>query len=379
VNNILNPKKLLVDAHIFDENHQGIRTFLKGIYNVLDINPLDIQVYLAANNIKKLKQEFKHQSDFKYIQLKSKNKYVRLAFELPRLIKNYKIDFAHFNYYLPLFLSKKCRYIVTIHDVLFIDFPQYFPIKYRLLNTFLFKRSAIKAEILTTVSKYSAGRIRSNFNIDGKSITVLPNAIDEIYKQDYNKAEDRELIKNKYQIENFIIYVSRIEPRKNHSKLIQAYRELRLWEQGLSLVLIGKESFIDLELKQLIAKVNQDSNGKLYQFDNITNSKLIAFYNAAQLAVFPSLCEGFGIPPIESAVLKTPTICSNSTAMKDFDFFEDNLIDATSKESIKLKIVEALDMTNNNEFIYKVSEIIRNKYCWQHTANILKELIINDK
>lgn len=369
-------KKLLVDAHTFDEKHQGIRTFIKGIYNVLDVNPNQVEIYLVANNIENLKHEFRHQRNFKYIQLKSTNKYFRLAYELPQLIKKHNIDYAHFNYYLPLFLNKKCRYIVTIHDVLFIDFPQFFPLKYRLINTFLFKRSARKAEILTTVSNYSAERIKTNFKVN-KDIAVLPNAIDDKYKLSYSKEDSRIFIQNSYQIDDFIVYVSRIEPRKNHSILIEAYRDLRLWEEGISLVLIGGESFEDLKLRQLIVAVNLESKGQIHQMDNISNDELIAFYNAARMAVFPSICEGFGIPPIESAVLKTPTICSHSTAMEDFYFFEDRLIDATSLESLKLKMREVLK-TGNHDFEEKISEIVKNKYRWQHTANILKNLIIDD-
>jgi len=372
----LKTKKLLVDAHTFDEKHQGIRTFIKGIYNVLDVNPNQVEIYLVANNIENLKHEFRHQRNFKYIQLKSTNKYFRLAYELPQLIKKHNIDYAHFNYYLPLFLNKKCRYIVTIHDVLFIDFPQFFPLKYRLINTFLFKRSARKAEILTTVSNYSAERIKTNFKVN-KDIAVLPNAIDDKYKLSYSKEDSRIFIQNSYQIDDFIVYVSRIEPRKNHSILIEAYRDLRLWEEGISLVLIGGESFEDLKLRQLIVAVNLESKGQIHQMDNISNDELIAFYNAARMAVFPSICEGFGIPPIESAVLKTPTICSHSTAMEDFYFFEDRLIDATSLESLKLKMREVLK-TGNHDFEEKISEIVKNKYRWQHTANILKNLIIDD-
>jgi len=198
INNVLKKINLLVDAHTFDENHQGIRTFLKGIYTCLDINSSYITIYLAAHDINNLKKEFKNQPEFKYIRLKSSNKYVRLVYEMPKLINKFKIDFAHFNYYLPLFLSSNCKYIVTIHDVLFIDFPQYFPLKYRILNTFLFKRSAYKAELLTTVSNYSANQIKKHFKIPKKKVTILPNGISDMYKREYNKTNHRDYIKKHY-------------------------------------------------------------------------------------------------------------------------------------------------------------------------------------
>lgn len=377
----MNTKKLLIDAHTFDESHQGIRTFIKGIYCAINVDPSKLQIYLVANDIDNLKQEFKHQTNFNYIKLQSRNRYIRLIYEIPKIIKQNQIDFAHFNYYLPLFLNKQCKYIVTIHDVLFIDFPEYFPLIYRIKNTYLFKRSALKANILTTVSEYSAERIKRNFKVHEKPVIVLPNAISETFKLEYDKSEDRTDIKKEYNIDNFIVYVSRIEPRKNHLKLVRAYQESQLWLQGISLVLIGKESFKDHELTETIREINQVSNGKLISLDNVSNSELIKFYNASRLAVFPSLCEGFGIPPIESAVLKTPTLCSDATAMKDFTFFEDYLFDASSKELIKSKILEALDVQKNNfeiERLQTISEIVKNKYSWSKAANILKNLILND-
>ncbi|WP_411893951.1 glycosyltransferase family 4 protein [Winogradskyella sp. A2] len=374
------PVRLLVDAHTFDENHQGIRTFLKGIYSTVTINNSNnLEIYLAANNIDNLKKEFKDQSNFKFIKLKYRNKYIRLLYELPKIITMYRFDYIHFNYYLPFFLNKKCKYIVTIHDVLFIDFPRYFPIKYRIINSFLFKRSAQKADILTTVSKYSADRIKKNFNLGNKKITVLPNAIGDNFKALRNKSDDKDYIKEKYGIDEFIIYVSRIEPRKNHFRLIKAYQKLKLWQNNICLVLIGKKSFKDDRLDHLIEKVNFESKGSVLEFNNVSNEDLVVFYNAAKLAVFPSLCEGFGIPPIESGALQTPTICSNSSAMKDFSFFEDNLFDARNEETIKTKIKESINKEHAPVFLKKISDEIRKKYNWENTANGLINLVLNDK
>lgn len=375
-------KKLFVDAHTFDEAHQGIRTFLKGIYSSIDLKESDnLEIYLAANDVQNLKNEFKGIPNIKFIKLKYRNKYLRLAYEIPKIIRKQNFQFAHFNYYLPLFLNSNCKYIVTIHDVLFLEYPNYFPWKYRIQNYFLFKRSAKKANILTTVSIYSSLQLKKFFNIENKKITVLPNAVGEIYKCDYNKDDHIKYILEKYDIQNFILYVSRIEPRKNHIKLIKAYIELKLWEKEIPLVLIGKTSFKDHNLELLIDRVNKLSNGKLIRIHDVSNKELIKFYNAALLSVFPSLCEGFGIPPIESAVLKTPTICSNVTAMSDFSFFNEYLFDASKVENIKEKINSMLNNIDNektkSDFV-NISNIIKSEYSWSNTASILKDIIINE-
>jgi len=366
-------KKLLVDAHTFDENHQGIRTFLKGIYSEIDFNPEDVEVILIANNIEKLKGEFGHQTHFKFIKLQYKNKYLRLAFEIPQLIKNLKVDFAHFNYFLPLFLNKNCKYIVTIHDILFIDYPQFFPVKYRLINSFLFKRSAKKADILTTVSEYSKQRILHHFKLT-KDIFILPNAVSSGYAEHYDKQKDKRYIKNTFGIEKYIIFVSRLEPRKNHLTLLQAYKEMKLWNKGYSLVFIGKKSFDMKQLDLEIETVKKKSAGKLYVLNNIANQDLSKFYNAAELSIFPSFCEGFGIPPLESATMKTPTLCSDATAMGDYDFFGDNLFDPHSKDQLKLKINQFINSSFKAD-VHRISEKVQERYSWKKTASILCQLV----
>lgn len=375
---ILMRKKLFVDAHTFDENHQGIRTFLKGIYNAIDVDPKKLQIVLAANNIENLKQEFKNQKNFEYLKLNSKNRYIRLAYEIPKLIKRHQFDFAHFNYFLPLFLNKKCKYIVTIHDVLFLDFPQYFPLKYRITNTFLYRRSALKAKVVTTVSEYSSKRIKHHFKLNKKEIIILPNAVSNKFLKERDKNIDVKYVTQKYGLSKYILYVSRIEPRKNHLILVEAYKDLELWKQNIDLVFIGSESFNNDELNNSIKFINEKTEGKVLKFKDIANDELVRFYNASTISVFLSLCEGFGIPPIESAVLKTPTICSNATAMSDFDFFEDFLIDPNSKEKIMRKILEILREMSECQSIESmevISKKIKELYSWKKTASILLQKV----
>lgn len=369
---------LLVDAHVFDGMFQGTRTFLKGIYSNLDTEKYSIKVFLAANEISNLKKEFEGVNNIEFVKLKYKNKFLRLGYEIPKIIRELNIDFAHFNYYLPLFLNKKCRYIVTIHDILFLDYPQYFPKTYYYKNKFLFKWAAKRAEILNTVSDYSAERLKVNFNIWNKEISVLPNAIGEDFYTPRDKVSDREYIKDKFGASNFIIYVSRLEPRKNHIALIEAYRSLKLWEKDIELVFVGKNAIENKELAGKIEEIKIQSKHKFYHFENINFKDLKAFYNAAIVSVFPSYCEGFGIPPLESAALQTPTICSNSTAMEEFKFFEKNHIDP-SQEHLEQALNNMLLQIKENSLhqeLVEISNTIQSKYQWNIGAERLSASII---
>ena len=164
--------RLLVDCHVFDGKFQGTRTYLQGIYQNL-VGHKNINFYFAACDIENIKHVFGVADNIHYVQLTTGNSIKRLALELPRIIKQYRIDFAHYQYVSPL--PKLCKEIVTIHDLLFLDYPQYFPLSYRIKNTFFFRRSAKRADILLTVSPYSKKEIVRHFDINEDIIQITPN------------------------------------------------------------------------------------------------------------------------------------------------------------------------------------------------------------
>ena len=162
---------LFVDCHVFDGNLQGTTTYLKGLYQEL-INDKSKNFFLAAHNIENLQSIFGIHENVIYLQYSSKNKFVRLLFDIPKLIRQNKIDYAHFQYIVPP--TKSCKYIVTIHDVLFLDFPQYFPLFYRIKNKLFFKYSANKSDIVLTVSQYSKEKIEKHIKeIEPKILSEL--------------------------------------------------------------------------------------------------------------------------------------------------------------------------------------------------------------
>ena len=159
--------RILVDCHVFDGKFQGTRTYLEGLYEQM-IKHDDIDFYFAAHEVEKLKGVFGSKSNVHYVALKHQGSIGRLMFDFPQIIKEYHIDYAHFQYISPF--RKCCKEIVTIHDLLFLDFPQYFSTLYKQKNTFFFKRSAKRADILLTVSEYSRERISKLFKVPEEQI-----------------------------------------------------------------------------------------------------------------------------------------------------------------------------------------------------------------
>lgn len=356
--------KILVDAHCFDyKTTEGINTYLKGLYGELVKIATDIDFYFVAQSTDKVKKIFGTGDNIYYISLTSKNKIYRLLFEIPGIIKKYKIDAAHYQYTSPLI--KNCRNIVTLHDILFEDYPKMFPLSYRLIKGFLFKLSAKRADLLLTVSNYSSRQISKHYGIPLDKIVVTPNAVSEDFYF-INRDEAITFVKE-HGFEKYILYVSRIEPRKNQMALLQAYNELQLWKNNYHLVFIGRKTLPTPDLDACYEKLPEKIKSFIHFYNQVPYSDLKLWYRAASLFVYPALAEGFGIPPIEAGAAGVPCVCSNRTAMGDFVFFGHNLVDPMDKENFKRKIMENLNRDTDDLSV--IQKQIISIYNWKSIAN----------
>jgi glycosyltransferase involved in cell wall biosynthesis len=353
-----------VDCHVFDQTNQGTTTYLKGLYQEL-IKEKNNNFFLAAHDTENLKSVFGIHNNVYFLKYSFKNKLYRLLFDIPRIIKNNKIDYAHFQYVIPPI--KKCKYIVTIHDVLFIDFPQYFPFLYRIKNKFLFKYSAKKAEYVLTVSQYSKEKIEQHFKIS--NVKIIPNAVDSVFFEKFDKRKEIQIIKNKYDLEKYFLFVSRWEPRKNHLTLLKTFVENNYYNK-YKLVFVGDDAIDNKAYNEYYLSLEDEIKEKIIRLKKINFSDLIHLVRAASLSVYPSFAEGFGIPPLESIASGTPTVCSNATAMADFGFIGDCHFDPSNPLDLNIKIQAAL----NDKLINEKQKQVNLKYKWEYSAIFFKEI-----
>lgn len=353
--------KIFVDAHVFDDSFQGTTTYIKGLYSAL-VCDADFEITLAAHDIEKLKTVFTDPR-FKFIALNATSKYKRLTLEIPALLKEHGFDFAHFQYITPP--VKSCRYINTIHDLLFLDFPQYFPWTYRFTKKHIFKYSANRADLICTVSDYSKNALIKHYHIPVEKILITPNAVSE-YTGPFTD------VKLKYKLNKYILFVSRMEPRKNHYLMLKSFVDLALHEQGYKLVFIGRTKDVKTEnYHNYYNSLDEKNKDAVVHIENISYEELNSFYKNADLFVYPSLAEGFGIPPLEAAIMKCKVLCSNQTAMFDFDFFGQYLFDPADAQQLKDKILSTLD--DQNYPYERIKDAVIQKYNWQHIANAFGE------
>jgi glycosyltransferase involved in cell wall biosynthesis len=361
--------RLFIDAHCFDKEHQGTRAFIKRLYSEFAKSSPHIELCFGAYDTVNLQNELKDIPHSRFIRYRFRRSSLRLLFEFPYIIYKYKIDIAHFQYISPI--VKTCRVIVTTHDILFKDFRNDFPFLFRLSRNFLFRYSISRADIKTTVSRYSKQAISKHFNIPLEEILIISNGVSQVFFDEYDKNASKRFISAKFNISKYILYVSRIEPRKNHVSLLKAFLELKLYKEGFHLVLLGHSSILTPEFNKLYGGTEERIKKFIFMSSTVNEQCLFHFYKGAEVLVFPSKAEGFGLPPIEAGALRVPVICSNTTAMSDYTFFGEYHLNPEDNNALKSGLQTILSTPPSEQVLMQISKTISDKYQFHEPASTL--------
>jgi glycosyltransferase involved in cell wall biosynthesis len=367
------PLRIFIDGYLLNKEPQGTQTYIRELYKEIAKANINDTFYLGIFHDEKIITQFSKYKNIRFIFFKYNSRLLRMIYEIPKLIKKNAFDFAHFQYVIPLVKNKKCKYIVTVHDILFNEFPSHFSFLYRVKRNFLFRYSVIKSDFLITVSNYSKRSLIKQYKRINKEILITPNGVNKKYLETYNKEDAIKYINQKYKIEKYILYISRIEPRKNQELLIKTFLKLKLFKQNYHLVLIGKNSIRNIEFENILKSLNTEQKKRIHYFEEIKQDDLMYFYRAATIFVFPSKAEGFGIPPIEAGALKVPVLCSNTTAMSDFGFFKPYFFDPNDCQGFE-KILKKLINEKNEIDLDRIQKIIETKYTWKESAKTITNI-----
>ncbi|MBI2800526.1 MAG: glycosyltransferase family 4 protein [Gammaproteobacteria bacterium] len=364
--------RLLVDAHALEGVFQGSRTYLEQIYQeAIRLFSNDIEFYFAARRPEVPRARLGEHRHVHYLRLESANRYRRLGLEFPQLISDNAIDWAHFQYVAPPL--KRCRHMITTHDILFERHPEYFPLGYRLPKHSLFRSAARAADLLTTVSDFSRRELHHFYDIDLDRIHVITNGVAGGAGARRETEPSRSAPWDRSR--PYLLFLSRMEPRKNHLGLLNAVLELGLLERGYSLVFVGTRSIADPSLHKVLGSLDSRVLRHIHHLESVSEAEKATLLNNARLFVYPSLAEGFGIPPLEAAMAGAPVVCSNRTAMAEFDFFSPYHVDPLAGSSLRDAIAQALEEKGRGR-LQRIAETIAQRYSWEHSARQLMQLLL---
>jgi len=262
----------------------------------------------------------------------------------------------------PLFYNKN---IVTIHDLAFLRYPQWFSSSFAFFYRFLIPKIAKSSIKILTVSNFSKSEIVEILKIPPDRVEVVYNGVDEKFFF-YRKLENERYEGRK----NYILSVSSLNPRKNLKNLLLAFKKLNLKEYKLVLVGSSDRIFADVNVKDLLKGIrNVEFKGY------INDEQLRKLYSEALVFVYPSLYEGFGLPPLEAMAAGTPVVVSQIPSIEEVCKDAAIYINPYDVNSIAEGILEAIN--NVNLRVEKISKgyIRANKFSWDRVAKKIFEVV----
>ncbi|HEZ7989732.1 MAG TPA: glycosyltransferase family 1 protein [Ruminococcus sp.] len=228
-----------------------------------------------------------------------------------------KSDVTHFfNYIVPPFVSGKK--VVTVHDMVYKAFPDTVRGRTKFMLNMGLKRSMRRADIIVTDSEFSKEEILKYFPQHKRKIRVVPCGVDLERFKPCTDLERISKVKSSLGIEgDYFLYVGTIEPRKNLRRLIAAYAAFvkKVGENSPKLVLAGGKGWLDGEIYASVRKLGLE--GKVLFTEYVPAGDMTPLMCGALAFVFPSLYEGFGMPPLEAMACGAPVLTTNAASLPE--------------------------------------------------------------
>lgn len=217
-----------------------------------------------------------------------------------------KLDLFHgLSGELPIGISSHMKTIVTIHDLIFIRYPDLYSLWDRKIHLQKFRHAVRRADRVIAISEQTKRDIIEFLNVDSSKIEVIYQGCSHYFKENYSK-DELKVTQMKYNLpERFILNVGTIEKRKNALQIAKALIDI-----DSALVLIGKKTSYYYEIERYCAR--EGIRDRLIHLSGVSQRELAHIYRLATIFVYPSVFEGFGIPIIEALFSKTPVITTDS-------------------------------------------------------------------
>jgi len=252
----------------------------------------------------------------KYTNIKSN--VLRKGIFLPFSIQSIKIDLFHGLDHIGIpfiYKSKTCKYVVTIHDLITLIYPDKFTLKHRLIQNTLLPKVLRKADRIIANSNSTKNDIIRLYPEYESKIKVIYEGIDSKFFQRDSKEIERTL--KKYNIDyKYFLFLGTIEPRKNIINVIEAF--IKLKQEGnveQKLVITGRKGWL---YKEILEKMQKAPFFQDIVFTDFINDEDLPFlYSGADIFLYPSLYEGFGLPVLEAMACGVPVITSNISSLPE--------------------------------------------------------------
>ena len=347
---------ICIDLTSLADNFSGIERYAACISRAMLFDNEVDYILLFKEQIHERFIDIARQSNITTIVIPKCNKLLFNQIRLPLTIYRIKADWYLFLAFpVPILLYKK-NMISTIHDICCWDCPEtmnksmkwYFRISHRI--------ATIKCKKIITISEYSAKRIQSKLKLPSNKICLVYCGVDERFlNYRINDSNDLIILQKYHLPDRYLLSLSTIEPRKNLRLLIDAYVDLvKQNKLSIPLVLAGRKGW---KMDSLLNGIDEEQLSNIIFTGFIDDSDLPAIYGHSKAFVFPSLYEGFGIPPLEAMACGATVISSDATSLPEVlgqsaVFFESNNLKSL-EEAIEETVGSAVVPPKDNILKYR--------------------------
>jgi glycosyltransferase involved in cell wall biosynthesis len=300
----------------------GVGTYIRNIVRTL--GRLDRETtYFLIGSPAKVKEIGPLPPNFHTVPLAEPERSIKSFREFRTIVKRLECDLVHIPNLFSVPRALPCPYVMTVHDMLeHLSRARQQTGFWGSLHFQLTKRVLRGAARIFAVSNFTKLEMEKLFGISPGRIEVIYNAIDERFLHGHATAADRQLIAERYQVTYpFLLYAGRISPHKNVVRMIEAFSALKTELEkdqafpDLKLIIIGDDVSGNPDLRRTVIRSGVQNDVRFLGFVPI--EVLRTFYDAAKIFVFPSLYEGFGLPPLEAMAHGTPVVTSNVSSLPE--------------------------------------------------------------
>jgi glycosyltransferase involved in cell wall biosynthesis len=300
----------------------GVGTYIRNVVRTL--GRLDRETtYFLIGSPAKVKEIGPLPPNFQTVPLAEPERSLKSYWEFRAIVRRLDCDLVHIPNLFSIPRALPCPYVMTVHDMLeHLSRARQKTGFWGFLHFQLTKRALLGAARIFAVSNFTKTEMEKVFGIPAGRIEVIYNAIDERFLHGHASAADRQLIAERYQVTYpFLLYAGRISPQKNVVRMIEAFSALKTELEkdhafpDLKLIIIGDDLSGSPDLRRTVVRSGVQNDVRFLGFVPI--EVLRTFYDQAKIFVFPSLYEGFGLPPLEAMAHGTPVVTSNVSSLPE--------------------------------------------------------------